>query len=115
MSASPTPSEELLQLLPDAVVQTDARWIITYVNPAWHKLTGHPVERTLGQSLLDFAHPDDTRALRAGMPVFRLRFANSDHRWMRLQLHPKTDAADRVISRQGVLIELTEGTEQVLM
>lgn len=115
MPAPLAPSEELLQLLPDAVVQTDARWIITYLNPAWHKLTGHPMERTLGQSLLDFVHPDDTRALRAGMPVFRLRFADSDHRWMRLQLHPKTDAADRVISRQGVLIEITGITEQVLM
>lgn len=115
MPAPLTPSEELLQLLPDAVVQTDARWIITYLNPAWHRLTGHPVEGTLGQSLLDFVHPDDAGALRAGMPVFRLRFADADHRWMRLQLHPKTDAAERVISRQGVLIEITEITEQVVM
>ncbi|GAB2550308.1 diguanylate cyclase domain-containing protein [Rhodanobacter koreensis] len=115
MPAPSTPLDELLQLLPDAVVQTDARWIITFVNPAWHKLTGHPVDGTLGQSLLDFVHPDDTGALRAGMPVFRLRFADSDHHWMRLPLHPKTDAADRVISRQGVLIEITEIGEQVLM
>ncbi|MBD8871825.1 diguanylate cyclase [Rhodanobacter sp. DHB23] len=115
MPAFPTTPEELLQLLPDAVVQTDARWVITYLNPAWHKLTGHPVDGTLGRSLLDFVHPDDTGALRAGMPVFRLRFANSEHRWMRLQLHPKTDAADRVVSRQGVLIEITEIGEQVLM
>ncbi|MBD8879544.1 diguanylate cyclase [Rhodanobacter sp. 7MK24] len=115
MPVPPTPPEELLQLLPDAVVQTDARWVITYLNPAWHKLTGYPVDGTLGQSLLDFVHPDDTGALRAGMPVFRLRFANSDYRWMRLQLHPKTDAADRVLSRQGVLIEITEISEQVLM
>jgi len=115
MPAPPTPSEELLQLLPDAVVQTDARWTITYLNPAWHKLTGHSVDGALGRSLLDFVHPDDTGALRAGMPVFRLRFADTDYRWMRLQLHPKTDAEDRVISRQGVLLEITEITEQVLM
>jgi diguanylate cyclase (GGDEF)-like protein/PAS domain S-box-containing protein len=49
------------------------------------------------------------------MPVFRLRLANADYRWMRLQLHPKTDAEDRVISRQGVLLEITEIGEQVLM
>jgi diguanylate cyclase (GGDEF)-like protein/PAS domain S-box-containing protein len=115
MPANSTPSLQLLQLLPEAVVQTDALWIITYLNPAWHKLTGHSVDGALGQSLLDFVHPEDTGTLRAGMPVFRLRLANSDYRWMRLQLHPESDAANRVISRQGVLIEITEITEQVLM
>lgn len=115
MSTPCTPPEELLQLLPHAVVQTDARWIITYLNPAWHTRTGHALESSLGRSLLDFVHPDDTGTLRSGMPVFRLRLASSDYRWMRLQLHPKTDAANRVISRQGVLIEITEVTEQVLM
>jgi diguanylate cyclase (GGDEF)-like protein/PAS domain S-box-containing protein len=108
-------SGQLLQLLPEAVVQTDARWNITYLNPAWHSLTGHSVDVALGQSLLDFVHPDDTGTLRSGMPVFRLRFANSDYRWMRLQLQPESDPEDRVISRQGVLIEITEITEQVLM
>jgi len=115
MSADSTPSTQLLQLLPDAVVQTDALWVITYLNPAWYKLTGHSVDEALGRSLLEFAHPDDVGTLRSGMPVFRLRFADADYRWVRLQLHPETDAANRVISRQGVLIELTEVTEQVLV
>jgi len=115
MSADPTPSAQLLQLLPDVVVQTDALWTITYLNPAWHTLTGHPVEGALGRSLLDFVHPDDTGTLRSGMPVFRLRFADADYRWMRLQLQPESDAANRVVSRQGVLIEITEVTEQVLV
>lgn len=115
MPATPTPSAHLLQLLPEAVVQTDALWEITYLNPAWHKLTGHPVKGALGRSLLEFVHPDDVGTLRSGMPVFRLRFADADYRWVRLQLHPESDAANRVISRQGVLIEITEVTEQVLV
>jgi diguanylate cyclase (GGDEF)-like protein/PAS domain S-box-containing protein len=115
MPARTTPPSELLQLLPEAVVQTDALWTITYVNPAWHKLTGYPVEEALGRSLLDFVHPDDTGTLRSGMPVFRLRVANADYRWMRLKLQPETDDAERVISRQGVLIEIVEITEQVLV
>lgn len=44
MPTTPTPSANLLHLLPEAVVQTDALWEIPYLNPAWHKLTGHPVE-----------------------------------------------------------------------
>ncbi|MCG8276387.1 sensor domain-containing diguanylate cyclase [Stenotrophomonas sp. NLF4-10] len=115
MPTTSTPSAHLLQLLPEAVVQTDALWEITYLNPAWHTLTGHPVEAALGRSLLEFVHPDDVGTLRSGMPVFRLRFADADYRWMRLQLHPELDAAERVISRQGVLIEITEVTEQVLV
>lgn len=115
MPASSTPSGHLLQLLPEAVVQTDALWELTYLNPAWHKLTGHPLDAALGRSLLDFVHPDDVGTFRAGMPVFRLRFADAGYRWVRLQLHPETDAAGRVLSRQGVLIEVTEVTEQILV
>ncbi len=114
LTTSP-PSAKLLQLLPEAVVQTDALWEITYLNPAWHKLTGHPVAAALGRSLLEFVHPDDVGTMRSAMPVFRLRFADADYRWVRLQLHPETDAAERVISRQGVLIEIADVTEQVLV
>ena len=110
-----TPSAHLLQLLPEAVVQTDALWEITYLNPAWHKLTGHSVEGALGRSLLEFVHPDDVGTLRSGMPVFRLCFADGAYRWMRLQMQPELDAAERVLSRQGVLIEIAEVTEQVLV
>ena len=109
------PSAKLLQLLPEAVVQTDALWEITYLNPAWRKLTGHPMAAALGRSLLEFVPPDDVGTMRSGMPVFRLRFADADYRWVRLQLHPETDAAERVISRQGVLIEIADVTEQVLV
>ena len=115
MLTTPPPSAKLLQLLPEAVVQTDALWGITYLNPAWHKLTGHPVAAALGRSLLEFVHPDDVGTMRSGMPVFRLRFADADYRWVRLQLHPETDAAERVISRQGVLFEIADVTEQVLV
>ena len=114
LTTSP-PSAKLLQLLPEAVVQTDALWEITYLNPAWRKLTGHPMAAALGRSLLEFVHPDDVGTMRSGMPVFRLRFADADYCWVRLQLHPETDAAERVISRQGVLIEIADVTEQVLV
>ena len=110
-----TSPEQLLRLLPEVVLQTDAVWVITYLNPAWQKLTGHPLNGTLGQSLFDFVHPDDKGTLRSGMPVFRLRFAKSDYHWVRLQLQSESDAAGCVLSRQGMLIEITEVTENVLI
>ncbi|MEO7256273.1 MAG: PAS domain-containing protein [Casimicrobium sp.] len=114
MFFSSTSAEHLLHLLPEVVLQTDAVWVITYLNPAWQKLTGHPLSAALGQSLFDFVHPDDKGTLRSGVSLFRLRFANSDYRWVRLQLQAEADAAGRVLSRQGLLIEITAGTEQVL-
>lgn len=115
MPAPSTPSDQLLHLLPDVVLQTDALWVITYLNLAWQRVTGHPLDGSLGRSLLDFVHPDDRGTLRSGMPVFRVRFANGDYRWVRLQLQADCDTADRVLSRQGMLIEITEITEQVLI
>ncbi|TNJ33095.1 sensor domain-containing protein [Arenimonas terrae] len=115
MPPDSTLSGQLLQLLPEAVVQTDAQWTLTFLNPAWHKLTGHPLDGSLGRSLLDFVHPDDRGTVRSGMPVFRLRFADSDYRWVRLQLQAESDTAGRVLGRQGVLLEITEVTEQVLV
>ncbi len=121
MSDNATPPHQplqplrLLQLLPEVVVQTDALWVIRYLNPAWQKRTGHALNETLGQSLLDFIHPDDRGTFKSGMPVFRLRFANADYRWVRLQLQAESDADDHVLSRQGILVEITEVTEQVLV
>jgi diguanylate cyclase (GGDEF)-like protein/PAS domain S-box-containing protein len=115
MSVNATSTGQLLQLLPEVVVQTDALWVVSYLNPAWQKLTGHPLNETLGRSLLDFVHPDDRGTLKSGMPVFRLRFANLDYRWVRLLLQVETDPDDRVLSRQGALIEISEVTEQVLV
>jgi diguanylate cyclase (GGDEF)-like protein/PAS domain S-box-containing protein len=115
MDVSATSPDQLLQLLPEVVVQTDAQLVISYLNPAWQKLTGHPLNETLGKALLDFVHPDDRGTLKSGMPVFRLRLANADYRWVRLQLQAESDVENRVISRQGVLIEITEVTEQVLV
>ncbi|KFN45874.1 PAS domain-containing protein [Arenimonas metalli] len=110
-----TPPDHLLQLLPDVVVQTDSQWVVTYLNPAWQKVTGHPLAGTIGHSLLDFVHADDRGTLRSGMPVFRLRFAGGEYRWVRLQLQADVDERERVLSRQGLLVEITEVTEQVLV
>jgi len=59
-----TPSTSLLRLLPEAVVQTDALWAITYLNPAWHTLTGHAVEAGPGPS-----HPLLVHTHRGARPV----------------------------------------------
>ncbi len=43
----------------DVVFQTDAVGHWTYLNPAWHEITGFTVEESLGRLFLDFVHPED--------------------------------------------------------
>jgi diguanylate cyclase (GGDEF)-like protein/PAS domain S-box-containing protein len=105
----------LLDLLPEAVVQTDGQWCFTYVNPAWQNLTGHSTVAMMGQSLMTLVHPEDRHALSTGVPTFRLAYATAGYGWVRLRLHTQCDAAGAVLSRQGVLTELAQATEQALI
>lgn len=43
----------------EVVFQTDEQGVCTLLNPAWTKITGFPVEHTIGRNLLDFVHPHD--------------------------------------------------------
>lgn len=48
---TPSPIEDLLDILPDAVVMVDAHGGIVYANPAIEPLLGHPPESLRGQAL----------------------------------------------------------------
>jgi diguanylate cyclase (GGDEF)-like protein/PAS domain S-box-containing protein len=105
----------LADLLPDVVLQTDGQWRLTYLNPAWQRLTGHGRDATLGRSLFDFVHPEDHLTLKSGVSAFRLRYAFTDYGWVHLRLHVHSDATGQVVSRQGVLTELAQAAEQPLI
>jgi diguanylate cyclase (GGDEF)-like protein/PAS domain S-box-containing protein len=153
LQSSSTPSlETLLHLLPEAVVQTDGHWNLTFVNPAWQRMTGHDSAASLGRSLLDFVHPEDCGMLKSGLPVFRLLLADQSgkqvlkqrsgsteqvlkqrsgsteqvlkqrsgstgqqYRWVRLQLQAGSDEHGRVTTRNGVLAEIDESTQKVMI
>ena len=57
------PTAERVQWMAETVQEVifeadpEGRW--TYLNPAWTKLLGYPVEDSLGQPFLDYVHPDD--------------------------------------------------------
>lgn len=49
--------------LSDVVVRTDRELHITFVNPAWARLTGHGLDEVLGTGLADYIHEEDRPAL----------------------------------------------------
>ncbi len=50
-----------VELLADAVIETDADGTLVFLNPAWESLTGLAVEQCLGHAAREF-FPDDLRA-----------------------------------------------------
>jgi hypothetical protein len=57
MSIGPTLLGQLLQLLPEAVVQTNARRVMAYLNPSWQKLMGHKESVASAAPFLMFCAP----------------------------------------------------------
>jgi PAS domain S-box-containing protein len=50
-----------VELLADAVIETDAEWTLVFLNTAWESLTGLPSQACLGRAATDF-FPVDRRA-----------------------------------------------------
>ena len=50
-----------VELLADAVIETDAQWALVFLNPAWESLTGLAAKACLGRAANSF-FPEDCRA-----------------------------------------------------
>src|SRR4051795_3685649 len=69
MDQQTDPALVIVESLQDVVFATDADGRLTYLNPAWTALTGHPVETSLGTVLTDYLEDvplqDATRCITA--------------------------------------------------
>ena len=61
-----TPTEDryrwMVETVSEVIFEADPEGRWTYLNPAWTRLLGYPVEVCLGQPFLDYVHPDDRQA-----------------------------------------------------
>jgi diguanylate cyclase (GGDEF)-like protein/PAS domain S-box-containing protein len=57
----PTPDRYrwMVESVHEIIFEADPSGAWTYLNPAWTRTLGHPVEDCLGTSFLDYVHPDD--------------------------------------------------------
>ncbi len=67
LQASENKFRNLVTTLNEVVFKLDKNLVWTYLNPAWHKLTGIPVGECLGHSLADFLVDDDREMVLAAL------------------------------------------------
>lgn len=110
----------VVENLREGVFQTDNRSRIVFLNPAWSVISGHSIEEGMGQSIIDFIHPEDrdqcramlSRLLKRETPFWRqqTRFDVDDgsYRVVEIFASPILDAAGRVRGTTGTLNDVTE-------
>ena len=110
----------LVDSLREVILRTDEDGRLTFLNPAWTEITGHPVADTLARPLAEFiaeeyraVHAEAFAALVAGERDHvrqELKFVGADAagRWLEVFLRPVRDAAGRVTGITGSLNDITE-------
>jgi PAS domain S-box-containing protein len=104
----------------EVIFRADANGRWTFLNSAWTQITGFSVEKTLGQPIVDSAHPEDRDkahehcpALKAGIAdhygqEMRYMTADGGSRWVEIHARALRDASGRFIGTAGVIRDVTE-------
>ena len=118
LEASELRHRSVLDEIGDVVVRIGSDGNLSYVNNAWHELTGRPVVDTVGADPMANVHPDDRAlaaehmmAAMAGRPGVReVRFLAKDGsvRWMEVKGRAVFDADGMPVGFSGVLHDVTE-------
>jgi diguanylate cyclase (GGDEF)-like protein/PAS domain S-box-containing protein len=107
----------------EVVFQADAEGRWTFLNPAWHEITGYAVGESLGRCYADFVHPGDRkgserefRELMAGrQPVARseVRYVTREggFRWVEVNVRATRDESGAIVGCAGTLRDVTEQRE----
>lgn len=103
---------------PVLIWMTDANADCTYVNAAWARFSGMPVESFLGSGWASFVHADDLPAVlealslaverQSGFEVtYRMRNADNEYRWLMSTAAPRFDRAGRFHGLIGSTADIT--------
>jgi two-component system, sensor histidine kinase and response regulator len=77
LQASEQQYRSLVGSLREVVFQTDPNGRLSFLNPAWERITGFAIERSLGEPLLSFLHPDEQLRFRKLIADVRLQRQDS--------------------------------------
>jgi PAS domain S-box-containing protein len=103
----------------EVIFQTDNQTAFTFLNPAWHEVTGLHAEATLGKLMTDFIHPDDQEDLYRSLQKLFLneaeqvrcdtRLLTSDHdfRWVHLWISLLYDENHAINGTTGTINDIT--------
>jgi len=110
----------VVESVQEAIFQTDPAGRLTFLNPAWSAITGHPIKESLGIELGDFIHSEELEILRAGLDDLlsgraqtlsldvRLSTMDARFRWAALHARPVLDQEERIAGVAGSLNDITE-------
>lgn len=104
----------------EVVFQTDATGLWTFLNRAWEEITGFSVEESVGESFLNYVHPDDRQL---NLELFRslverekdycrheIRYLTKDggFRWIEVWARLTLDEDDTIVGTSGTLNDITK-------
>lgn len=104
----------------EILFELDADGDVSFLNPAWERLTGYTVDETLGRRFTDFLPEHEDRALFApaafaklhiGRREVALRTASGRTLWVQLDADAQYDDAQRFTGVIGTLGDVTESVE----
>lgn len=112
----------ILGRLDEIIFRTDVLGRLTFVNPAWRRITGHPPEQCITSPWWEWAHPDHRTDLRAyheevllddhrgpATPMqFRMVRGDGETRWMEASCNLLPDADGEPRGTVGILRDVTE-------
>jgi PAS domain S-box-containing protein len=109
----------VLETVGEVIFQTDQAGSLTFLNPAWNRVSGMEIEQCLGRRLTDFLAADDEalfrEALRSALDTgreslrleARLRAADGGFRWVAIRLGPShTGSGNGGVT--GTMIDVTD-------
>lgn len=119
----------LVESLQEVVFQTniDGNW--SYLNKAWHEMTGFAAEETIGKSYLDYIHPDERfKNILKFKPLMDRKVDHVSHqtrylckdgsyRWVEVFVRLNLDTDNQILGSTGTLVDITQRkeTEEVLI
>jgi PAS domain S-box-containing protein len=103
----------------DLIWEKDNEGRFTYLSPQFQTLFGWEPQDWIGKSFLEVVHPDDLPWMTVGYrqdiasgkksyPEFRHRHRDGHYVWVRGGATPILDAAGVVISKQGILTDISD-------
>jgi two-component system, sensor histidine kinase and response regulator len=109
----------LVATMQQVVFQIDQEGRFTFLNSAWTKIMGYPVEETLGRGHLAYVHAEDRARHRAlirraaetgGFGVYEIRCVAQDggEKWLEAHVRVDADAAGTITGLSGTLTDVTE-------
>lgn len=120
LQQSRTRYKEVVDSINEVIFQTDLNGCFIFLNPAWTRTTGFPVEDSIGQPLTDYVHPDDRNFGRVKLEAvlaaldkececeLRIRNMAGELRWLEVHARPVYDELGAVTGATGSLDDITE-------